>query len=48
MVARCLHSSILWRNCVKIDMEFVIDHHELYYQRQRIELFREEKLARKK
>jgi hypothetical protein len=33
MIARCLHTSIRERHCVKVDMEFLIDHHELFYQR---------------
>ena len=43
MVARCIHSSLRWRNCTKIDMEIMLDHDERFYQVSRIRDFRERK-----
>jgi hypothetical protein len=31
VVARCLSSSLRWRNCAKIDMEILLDHDERFF-----------------
>jgi len=48
MVAKCLHKSVRWRNCCKINLEYLLDHGERFTQISRIADFHATKAKLKK